>query len=127
MEIKTKFNVGDKVWYVAYHNYACDCPICDEGYYEEKPCGVMQGDVEEVNVMHNIAHHEEYYKIIFERYESGMCTFTERKADRVYETKEQAEKAYADELAEYYDNKRIEKQRLIEWINSHYEEIPTED
>ena len=127
MEIKTKFNVGDKVWYVAYDNIAYDCPHCGEKYYNEKPCGVKQCDIDDIYIMHSISYQEERYKVIAERHDNGICIYTNRQADRVYATEEEAQKAYADELAEYYDNKRIEKQRLIEWINSHYEEIPTED
>ena len=120
MGIKTKFNVGDKVWYVAYDNLAYDCPICEEETYNVKPCGVQQGEVEEITVSHNLIRHFENYKIICVRYESGICAFTDRKGDSVYETKEQAEKAYADELEEYNQDRIIERNNLIEWIETHY-------
>ena len=120
MEIKTKFNVGDKVWYVAYDNIAYDCPICDEEAYEVKPIGVRQGDVERINIEHNLTNHKESYKIICKRYDNGICAFTDRNADCVYATKHQAEQAYADELEEYNEDRVIERNRLIEWITNHY-------
>lgn len=122
MENKTKFNVGDKVWYVAYDNIAYDCPICEEETYDVKPCGVQQGEVEEITIVHNLIKHIESYKIICKRYESGICAFTDRKGDSVYATKEQAEQAYADELAEYEEDRRCEKNRLVEWIKENYGE-----
>lgn len=122
MEIKTKFNVGDKVWYVAYDHIAYDCPICDEETYEVKPIGVMQGDVEQINIEHNLTSHKESYKIICKRYDNGVCAFTDRQADSVYETQEQAEQAYAEELQEYEEEKEIEKKKVLAWVKEYYGE-----
>ena len=121
MEIKTKFNVGDKVWYVAYDNIAYDCPHCGEECYYEKPCGVEQGDIDEIRITHNICYHNEFYKIIIKRGESGLCLYSDRQADRVYATEEEAQKAYADEFAEWQEEQRCEKQRVIEFVKNHYE------
>lgn len=120
MEIKTKFNVGDKVWYVAYDHLAYDCPICEEEAYETKPIGVRQGDIEQITVEHNLISHKENYKIICKRFDSGICAFTDRQADSVYSTKQQAEQAYAEELEEYNQDRISERKHLIEWIENHY-------
>ena len=120
MEIKTKFNVGDKVWYVAYDHLAYDCPICEEEAYETKPIGVRQGDVEQISGEHNLTHHKESYKIICKRFDSGICAYTDRQADSVFATKHQAEQAYADELEEYNQDRIRERNHLIEWVENHY-------
>ena len=123
MDIKTKFNVGDKVWYVAYDNIACDCPICEGYAYEEKPCGVRQGEVDCITLMFAKIYHEESYKIIDSRLENGTCIYTNRNSYRVYETKEQAEQAYADELAKYEEDLWTEKNRVAEWFAERYDGI----
>ena len=121
MKIKTKFNVGDKVWYVSYDNIAYDCPHCGEECYNEKPCGAKQGEIYEICITHNICYHNESYKIIAERYESGICSYTDRQANRVYATEEEAQKAYSEEFAEWQEEQRLEKQRVIEFVKNHYE------
>lgn len=122
MEIKTKFNVGDKVWFVNYDNIAYDCPICEEEAYNVKPRGAIEGEVENIRVEYNGLGYVEYYKIICARFKSGQCAYTDRSSDRVYATKEEAEQAYANELQEYEDEMRCEKERLIEWIREHYQD-----
>lgn len=120
MEIKTKFNVGDKVWYVAYDHLAYDCPICEEEAYETKPIGVRQGDIEQITIEHNLTSHKESYKIICKRYDNGICAFTDRQSDSVYATKNQAEQAYANELEEYNQDRVSERNNLIKWFENHY-------
>ena len=123
MEIKTKFNVGDKVWFVAFDNIAYDCPLCDEETYDVKPRGVMQGEIEEITITHNLTRHEESYKVVCGRYNSGLCAFTDRHADRVYATQHEAEQAYATELAEYEEDLWAEKNRVAEWFAERYDGI----
>lgn len=120
MEIKTKFNVGDKVWYVAYDHLAYDCPICEEEAYETKPIGVRQGDIEQITVELNLTAHKESYKIICKRYDNGICAFTDRQADSVYATKHQAEQAYAEELEEYKQERNKARLDFMEWVVEHF-------
>ena len=48
MEIKTKFDIGQTVWYVDYkgvvHN---DCPVCCNEIEECVPIGVSHGEIRE--------------------------------------------------------------------------------
>lgn len=120
MEIKTKFNVGDKVWYVAYDNIAYDCPHCGEECYSEKPCGVKQGDIEEIYISHSVLYNEEVYKVVTERHDNGICLYTDRGVDGVFATEEEAKKAYAKEFAEWEEEQRREKQRVIDFVKLRY-------
>ena len=120
MEIKTKFNVGDKVWYVAYDNIAYDCPHCGEECYYEKPCGVKQGAIDEIYITHSILYQEERYKVVSERHDNGICLYTDRQADRVYLTEEKAQKAYAEEFEEWEEEQRLKKQLVIDFVKNHY-------
>lgn len=113
MEIKTKFNVGDKVWYVAYDNIAYDCPHCGEECYNEKPCGVKQGDIDEIYITHSILYQEERYKVVAERHDNGICLYTERQSDRVYSTEEEAQKPTPKNLRNGKKNNGVKTSVLL--------------
>ena len=105
---------------MAYDNIAYDCPHCGEECYYEKPYGVKQGDIDEIYITHSILYQEERYKVVAERHDNGICLYTERQAARVYSTEEEAQKAYAKEFAEWEEEQRSEKQRVIEFVKNHY-------
>ena len=114
MEIKTKFNVGDKVWFVNYDKIDYDCPICGEETFYEYPCGVMQGEIRAVRGL------DIFLLLKSVRVSAGQCAYTDRSSDRIYATKEEAEQAYADELYKYEIERRVKRQELLEWIKEHY-------
>lgn len=51
MELKTKYNIGDEVYYIVY-NYKSYiiCKKCGARKYKRKPCGIESGTIKEVNV-----------------------------------------------------------------------------
>ena len=120
MEIKTEFNLGDKVWFVTYYNFVHECPVFEEEVHDVKPKGVVNGEIIGVKVDILGFNTTETYNISCGDYKNCQYVYNSRKADRVYATKEEAEKAYADELYEYEIERRVKRQELLEWIKEHY-------
>lgn len=118
MEIKTKFDIGQTVWYVDYkgvvHN---DCPVCCNEIEECVPIGVSHGKItgfhigtgngqwfigENGNPFHCIT--EEKYTICPNINAMSVC----RNADHIYATQAEAEQALRIAEHKYHIDKMDE-------------------
>ena len=98
-EIKTKFSVGDNVWYIKYAIIAHKCPHCGELVERYNPTGIDVGTVKTIFLQIS-------EKGIAERYElqipwmKGKPLFTERSADEIFPDNKTAYRRYKEALEE---------------------------
>ena len=89
MGIKTKFNVGNNVWYIKYVTTASECPHCGEMVEEEHPSCVAIAAVDEVHVEISEAGVKEWYKLRIP-FVKGKFLYTDRPADGLFKTQKEA-------------------------------------
>lgn len=89
MGIKTKFNVGDNVWYIEYVTTASECPHCGEMVEEEHPYCVAVAAVDEVHVEISETGVKEWYKLKIP-FVKGKFLYTDRASAEVFSDQKKA-------------------------------------
>lgn len=98
MELKTKYNIGDEVFYIAYATVYHECECCGQSYSDEIPDSVQKGKIIGISVHADVGKDldnitlETTYKINTE----GNW-FVLRNSNFVYDTEEQAQAAIEKE------------------------------
>lgn len=111
MEIKTKFDIGQTVWFVDYkgvvHN---NCPVCCNEIEESVPVGISHGKITGgqwcINELNNPEHYitEERYTISPNKNAMSVC----RNAEHIYSTQYEAEQALRIAEHKYHIDKMDE-------------------
>ena len=108
MEIKTKFDIGQTVWFVDYkgvvHN---NCPVCCNEIEESVPVGVSHGKITGFYLGSGDGEHyitEERYTISPNINAMSVC----RNAEHIYSTQEEAEQALRIAEHKYHIDKMDE-------------------
>lgn len=117
MEIKTKFDIGQTVWFVDYKGVVHNNPVCCNEIEENVPVGVSHGKITGfylgsgdgqwcINELNNFEHYitEERYIISPNINAMSVC----RNAEHIYSTQEEAEQALRIAEHKYHIDKMDE-------------------
>lgn len=96
MEIKTKYNIGDEVYYIGYSTVEKTCECCGNVYDETFPSEVRKGKVLGIMVNKNYSDTDgngTRYKLSVDE-----VWFTHRDEKNVFSTEKEAEVAFRMEV-----------------------------
>lgn len=96
MEYKTKYNIGDEVYYIGYTTVEKTCECYGNVYDESFPCDVVKGKVLGIMINENYSDTEDNGT----RYKLSVDNrwFTFRDEEKVYATEKEAEVALRMEV-----------------------------
>lgn len=102
MELKTKYNIGDDVYYISYATVYRECECCGQEIDDEIPDKVCKGTVIGINVQYGIYNNND--NKISEIHNYDICTignwYITRCSNLVYDTEEEAHAAFDKEIKE---------------------------
>lgn len=121
MEIKTKYNIGDDVYYISYATVERECECCGQTIDDEVPDSVKKGKIIGISV--NIDIGQDLDNIISEMHTYKINTennwFVLRNSNFVYDTEEEAQTAFEKENEQLKFENAALRERL-----SHSLELP---
>ena len=98
MEIKTKYNIGDVVYYIGYKTVEKTCECCGSVYDESYPSEVRKGIVYGILVNDNFLDNKGQKCVSYKLSSDGQYFITTRDEDKVFATEEEAEIAFRMEV-----------------------------
>lgn len=99
MELKTKYNIGDEVYYISYATVERECECCGQTIDDEVHDSVKKGKIIGISV--NVDIEQDLDNIISEMHTYKIKTegkwFVLRNSNFVYDTEEEAQAAFEKE------------------------------
>lgn len=98
MEYKTKYNIGDVVYYIGYKTVEKTCECCGSVYDESYPSEVRRGLIYGTLVNDNFYNNKGQVCISYKLSSDGQYSITIRDEDKVFATEKEAEVAFRTEV-----------------------------